>query len=130
MNKVKSLKREKSNNPADTLNSTIIHAIQQIKGKNIVLLDLRDLNDTPADFFIICEGDSVVQIRAIVNKIKTYVKEELGDTPSRIEGKDGANWVLADYFTTIVHVFHPDQREFYQLEDLWSDAKRTEIEAL
>lgn len=130
LNKVKSLKRQKSNNPAEELNNAIIYAIQQLKGKDIVLLDLRELTDTPADFFIICEGDSVVQIKAIVNKIKTYVKEELGDLPSRIEGKDGANWILADYFTTIVHVFHPDQRDFYQLEDLWSDAKRTEIEAL
>jgi ribosome-associated protein len=107
------------------LNDLIIDSIQDIKGKNIVKLDLRHL-DAPANFFIICEGDSFVQVRAIAENINKRLKNEAGIFPNHIEGKQQALWVLADYFTTVVHVFTSEHRHFYQLEDLWSDAKVTE----
>lgn len=104
------------------LNDLIIDAIQDIKGKNIIKLDLRRIEDSPADFFIICEGDSTTQIRAISQNIERRTSEEMKTKPYHLEGLLGSKWVLVDYFTTVVHVFYPETREFYDLEDLWSDA--------
>ena len=112
------------------LNETIIDAIQDIKGKNILKLDLRELADAPTDFFIICEGDSTTQIRAISENISKKVRDELGIRPFHKEGVQGSRWILVDYFDTIVHVFYPETREFYELEDLWSDAESTEYQNL
>lgn len=111
---------------SEQLNHQIIEGIRDKKGKNIVLLDLRRLGDAPADFFIICEGDSSTHIKAISDSVYKKVKEEMHTTPSHIEGSSNARWVLMDYFNTIVHVFYPETREFYEIEQLWSDADTTE----
>jgi ribosome-associated protein len=108
----------------------IIDSIQDIKGKNIVKLDLRELDSSPTDYFIICEGDSNTQIKAIASNINKRVKQELNVYPSSREGIEDSNWVLVDYFDVVVHVFYPATRKFYDLEDLWSDAKFTEYENL
>jgi len=108
-----------------TLNNLIIDAIQDIKGKNIVKLDLRHIDDAPADFFIICEGDSTTQIKAISLNVEKRCREELGLKSIHVEGLLGAKWVLVDFFNTVVHVFYPETREYYDLEDLWSDAEVT-----
>jgi ribosome-associated protein len=113
---------------APILNELIVDAIQDIKGKNIVKLDLRELDDSPADYFIICEGDSTTQIKAISENIVKRTKQDLNLRPSHIEGIQGSKWILVDYFDTIVHVFYPETREFYEVEELWSDAKSTEYE--
>lgn len=114
----------------ELLNHLIIDAIQDIKGKNIVKLDLRSLEDAPTDFFIICEGDSVTQIRAISENIGRRLKEEAGLSPNHTEGMEGAKWILVDYFDTVVHVFYPETRYFYEIEELWGDAIRTDYENL
>ena len=106
----------------------IIDCIQDIKGKNIVRLDLRELDDAPTDFFIVCEGESSTQINAIADNVVRRLKQEIGLRPSHTEGKQSANWVLVDYFDIIVHVFYPETRSFYEIEDLWSDATQTEYE--
>lgn len=111
----------------EQLNHTIIEGIRDKKGKHIVQLDLRKLGDAPADFFIICEGDSNVHVKAISDSIYKKVKEDTFTMPTHMEGSQSAKWVLMDYFNTIVHVFHPETREFYDLENLWSDAKVTEF---
>lgn len=111
------------------LNELIIDSIQDIKGKNIVKIDLRSLPEAPADYFIICEGDSTTQVSAIAGNVYKRVKNEMGFIPHR-EGQDAANWVLVDYFDTIVHVFYPETRALYDLEDLWSDAEFTEFQNL
>jgi ribosome-associated protein len=112
------------------LNDLIIDAIQDIKGKNIVKLDLRNLDDSPADFFIICEGDSTTQIKAISENIVKRTREDLELRPSHVEGVQGSKWILVDYFDTVVHVFYPETREFYEIEELWSDAKSTQYQNL
>ena len=116
------------NNPSLTerMNDLIVDSIQDIKGKNILKLDMRDLHDAPADFFIICEGDSNTQVKAISDNIYKRLKEELGERPIHSEGKQNARWVCMDYFNIVVHVFYKETRQFYELEDLWSDAKITE----
>ncbi|MCK6692564.1 MAG: ribosome silencing factor [Thermoanaerobaculia bacterium] len=115
---------------SEQLNHAIIEGIRDKKGKNIVQLDLRRLDDAPADFFIICEGDSNTHIKAISDSIYKRVKDELNTMPSHTEGTTNARWVLMDYFNTIVHVFYPETRQFYDLEQLWSDARATEFAEL
>lgn len=112
----------------EELNDLIIDSIQDIKGRGIVKLDLRHLEDAPTDYFIICEGESVVQVKAIADNIHFRLKKEADTPPSHVEGTDTSRWVLVDYFNTVVHVFYPEAREFYQLEELWSDAKATKYE--
>lgn len=112
------------------LNDLIINSIADIKGKHIVKMDLRSLEDTPADFFIICEGDSSTQVKAIADNIHKRLKQEIGVLPLHVEGKQGGRWICVDYFTTVVHVFYPETRVFYALEELWSDAFVTEYDTL
>ena len=112
------------------INDVIVDAIQDIKGKNILKLDLRNLDDAPTDYFIICEGDSSTQVKAISESISRKVKDIFGFKPSHVEGVVGSRWILVDYFDTIVHIFYPETREYYDIEDLWSDAESTEYQNL
>lgn len=114
----------------EELNDLIIESIQDIKGKNILKLDLRHLDDAPTDYFIICEGSSTTQVKAISDKVYKKIKDELGDLPLHYEGQQSARWICLDYFNVVVHIFYPETRDFYQLEDLWSDALFTEFENL
>ena len=120
MNKNTSL--EIKNRDTESMNELIIESIKDIKGKNIVKLDMREISGAPADFFIICEGDSTVQVSAIAGNIYKRMKLEKGILPISYEGKNNSTWLLIDYFTTVVHVFYPETRNFYNLESLWNDA--------
>ena len=113
---------EKARISTEKINDEIIEAIQDVKGKNIVKLDLRKLHDAPVSYFIICEGNSNTQVKAIADSIQKKLKQEFGVFPSRVEGSPGAQWILVDYFDTVVHVFYPETRQFYDLEGLWDDA--------
>lgn len=106
----------------------IVDSIQDIKGKNIVRMDLRDIDDTPIDHFVICEGDSSTQVRAIAQHVKNRLSKEMETKPNHIEGMMGTNWVLLDYFDIVVHVFYPETRQYYDLEGLWRDARFTTYE--
>lgn len=119
-------RRKTSVQDQENLNQLIIDGIRDKKGKKIVQLDLRAL-DAPADFYIICEGDSNVHVKAISDSVYQKVKETLSTSPVHIEGSMNAKWILMDYFSTVVHVFYPETREFYELEQLWSDAEQTEF---
>ena len=112
--------------PAEMLNDVIVDAIQDIKGKKIVKIDLRKLHDAPTNYFIICEGESNVQVRAITDSIYRKVKEVYQTTPTHIEGGLQSTWIVMDFFDTVVHVFYKDTRSFYELEDLWGDGALTE----
>ncbi len=104
----------------------IVDSIQDIKGKRIVSIDLRDIEDAPADYFIICEGESNVQVRAIAENVRRRLRAEAQERSKPIEGLQTAAWVCLDYFDTVVHVFSRDARSFYDLESLWSDAPSTD----
>ncbi len=110
------------------LNALIIDSIQDKKGKKILKLDLRHLQERPADYFIICEADSPTQIHAIIHHIYRNVKDRSLTTPLHIEGISSGTWSLLDYFDTVVHVFYPETRLHYNLESLWSDAHIEEYE--
>tara|TARA_B100000795_G_C22725340_1_gene409198 strand:+ start:44 stop:412 length:369 start_codon:yes stop_codon:yes gene_type:complete len=111
----------------DDLISTIIKGIDDVKGDNIQLLDLRELENTVCDYFIICSGNSNTQVNAITGSIQKLVSKELKDKPWHIEGQNNSEWILMDYVNVVVHVFQKQVREFYDIESLWGDAKITEI---
>ena len=117
----------KENTNADQLISVILNGIEDVKGQNINILDLREIENTVCDYFIICEGTSNTQVNAIVNSIQKKVSKETKDKPWHIEGSDNAEWVLMDYVNVVVHVFQKHIREYYDIESLWGDAKTTEI---
>ncbi|MCO6461528.1 MAG: ribosome silencing factor [Saprospiraceae bacterium] len=108
----------------------IVDAIRDIKGDNIVKIDLRKVADAPAPFFIICEAESSVKINAITNNIYRRVFEELGLKPGHMEGGSAAKWNLIDYLSIIVHIFNPEARVFYDLEGLWSDGDFTTFDSV
>ena len=110
------------------LQDLIVDCITDIKGKNIVLLNLKALDDAPADYFIVCEGDSTTQVRAIAGNIERRLRDEINLRAGHVEGTQHAKWVCMDYFDTVVHIFHPETRRFYDLEQLWSDAERIEYQ--
>ena len=105
---------------------TIIAAIQEKKGENIISLDLRKINEAVADFFIICEANNQPQIRAIAENVEFQVKDICNESPYHSEGYHNLQWVLVDYVNIVVHIMLPEARKFYRLEEMWSDAVLTE----
>jgi len=101
---------------------TIIAAIQDKKGENIISLDLKKIHESAADFFIICEANNTTQLKAISDNIEYEVKQKCQEYPYKSEGKTAAQWLLIDYINVVVHIMHPESRKFYQLEEMWSDA--------
>ena len=113
---------------ADELIALILQGIEEVKGQNINLLDLREIENTVCDYFIICNGTSNTHVNAIVGSIQKTVSKASKDKPWHVEGTDNAEWVLMDYVNVVVHVFQKHIREFYDIEGLWGDAKFTTIE--
>ena len=122
--KSKSSTKEKKYSTED-LNKLIIESVQDIKGEDLVKMDLRSLDESPTDYFIICHGNSTTQVNAIAGNIQKRLKLEGSTFASYVEGTQHGTWICLDYFTTVVHIFYKETREFYQLEELWSDAKVT-----
>lgn len=112
----------------DVLLTSIIKGIEEVKGNDIVILDLRTIDTAVCDYFVICNGSSNTQVNAIVNSVQKVVSKELKDKPWHVEGTDNAEWVLMDYVSIVVHVFQKEIREYYNIEDLWGDAKITTLE--
>ncbi|WP_231401966.1 ribosome silencing factor [Panacibacter microcysteis] len=105
---------------------SIISAIQQKKGEQIVSLDLRKIPEAVADFFIICQATTNTQVKAIADSVEDLVRKNCGETPYKHEGQQAAQWILIDYVNVVVHVMQPETRKFYKLEEMWSDAALTE----
>ena len=112
----------------DVLLASIIKGIEEVKGNDIDILDLRDIDTSVCEYFIICNGSSNTQVNAIVNSIQKIVSKELKDKPWHVEGTDNGEWVLMDYVNIVVHVFQRHIREYYNIEGLWGDAKITSIQ--
>ena len=106
---------------------TIVEGMQENKAKDIVVLDLRNIHAAVTDFFIICSGDSSTQVDGISNSVVRLTRKELKEKPWHQEGKQNSEWVLLDYVNVVAHIFYKDARKFYDLEDLWADAKRIDI---
>jgi ribosome-associated protein len=105
----------------------VVEGIKDKKGSNITILDLSEIENSISNFFIICEGDSNVHVDAIADSVEDYVRKHTKEKPFHIEGKQNAQWILLDYLDVVVHVFQRATRDFYSLEALWSDAKKTVV---
>lgn len=101
---------------------TIIKAIQDKKGENIVSLDLRKIPEAAADFFVVCEASSTTQVKAISDFVEEQVQKACFETPYKHEGRTTGQWALIDYVNIVVHIMQPEARKFYKLEEMWSDA--------
>lgn len=114
-------------NNHDELLALIIDGIENVKGENITIMDLRHIDNRSADYYIICDGNSNTQVNAIAGSIQRTVSKQTSDKPWHVEGTELSNWVLMDYVNVVVHIFQKETREFYNLEDLWGDALITNI---
>ena len=106
------------------LKKVVIDAILDKKGNDVISLDLRKIKDTPSEYFIITHGDSSTHVRAISQNVLDEIRK-LGLQPYHTEGGKNAEWIIVDFVDVTVHIFHREKRDFYALEELWSDAKKT-----
>ncbi len=113
-----------------TLVDTAIKGIQEKKGHNIKIVDMEGMEGVICQAFVVCEGNSPSQISAIADSVEEFMRKELKEKPAKIAGMENCIWVAMDYVDIIVHIFLPEAREFYSLEELWEDAPITEIEDL
>ncbi|MDA0973301.1 MAG: ribosome silencing factor [Bacteroidetes bacterium] len=111
----------------NALLQSIISGIEEVKGNEIVVMDLSWLPGAICDNFVICHGNSNTQVEAIANKVREFTEKDLNERPWRTEGYGNANWIILDYFNIVVHVFYKETRTFYDIEDLWADADITVI---
>ncbi len=100
----------------------ILNAILEKKGEEIISLDLRNIPEAVADFFIICEAGNHTKLKAIADFVEEQVKLKCLENPYKQEGRQAQQWILIDYVNIVVHVMLPEPRKFYQLEEMWSDA--------
>jgi ribosome-associated protein len=113
---------------SETLATICANAALEKKAEDIIALDLRGIS-TFTDFFVICSGTSEPHLKAIASEIESHLRLEHQRRPVAIDGSPMSQWMIADYGDVVVHIFHQAKREFYSLEDLWSDAPRLEIKA-
>ena len=109
-----------------TLCDTAIHALEEIKGQDIALMDLREVESAVSDYFVICTGTSDRHVQSLADSVLDEMKK-VGEIPISKEGIQHGEWVLIDYASIVVHIFQRDHRDFYRLEDLWGDAEFTQI---
>lgn len=119
---------KQKNEETEKLTDTILEGIQNLKGKDITLIDLESINHTECSTFIICHGTSSTHVNSIAQSVEETVKVNLETDVWHRDGYRNALWILLDYGDIMVHVFQKEAREFYNLEGLWSDAKTKKIE--
>jgi len=107
----------------DSLINKIIEGIEEVKGQHITIIDLRDLENAVAKYFIIADGTSNTQVNAIADSVKKTVSKSLQQKPWHIEGEDNSEWILMDYVDVVTHIMQKPIRDYYNIEELWADAK-------
>jgi ribosome-associated protein len=112
---------------SQTLCNAIVEGMQENKAKDIVVLDLREISGAVCDFFVICSGESSTQVDGISSSVVRHTRKALREKPWSVEGKSNKEWILLDYGSVVAHIFYKETREFYDLEELWADAKRTDV---
>ena len=117
----------KKDTDSQVLCNAIVEGMQENKAKDIVILDLRNIASAVTDFFVICSGESSTQVDGISSTVTRHTLKQLKEKPWHQEGKTTSEWVLLDYVSVVAHIFYKDARHFYELEDLWSDAVRTDV---
>jgi len=115
--------KNKAINESAYISELAIHGVQEKKGNDIVRLDLRNLNSSVTDYFVVCHADSTTQVKAIANSVEEEIYKATQQEPWRKEGLEYGEWILLDYVNVVVHIFRTDKREYYGVEDLWGDAE-------
>ena len=110
------------------LSDIVIKGLQEIKGENIVYVDLSIMDNAVCENFILCTGTSNTHVNALAGSVEEEVRKTLGEKPWKSEGFNNAEWIVLDYVNTVVHIFQEESRNFYNLDGLWADAKITIIE--
>ncbi len=123
-------RKKKVTDTSAQLAEVIIEAIKEKKGNEIVQLNLKKVENSVCEYFIVCSGDSNTHVSAIANSIDAEVKKNLKEDAWHKEGFQNAEWILLDYVTVVVHIFQPEARNFYRIEKLWSDAEIKVISAV
>ena len=106
----------------------ILYGIEDLKGVDVHIMDLSKISNTVCKFFILCTGTSNTHVAAIANSVRKNVSKKLKEKPYSMEGIENQEWVLIDYVDVVVHIFQSEIREFYDIENLWGDAKITNVE--
>ncbi len=119
-------KKRTTRTPARTLAARAADAALEKKGHDVVVMDMREVSGV-ADYFVVCTGDSELQIKAIADAVEDRLKTEFRERPWHKEGYEHRQWVLIDYVDVVVHVFNEEKRAFYDLERLWGDAKSERV---
>src|ERR1043165_4362962 len=107
----------------ELMKDQIIGGMQEKKAKDIVCIDLRNVKNAVADFFVICHADSKPHVEAIADSVEEFVHKHKGEWPYHKEGTTNAEWILLDYVDVVAHIFRHEQRDFYGIERLWADAE-------
>ena len=122
--------KQKTITSSEILAEVAVKGLQEVKGMDIVVMDLRKVVGAVADFFIVCSGTSDKHVQALANSAEEFARKDLQDKPISVEGYQKGEWVLVDFVDVVVHVFQRDKRKFFNIEDLWADADFREIENL
>jgi len=118
---------KKINSESTKLCEAIVEGMKDNKANDIVVLDLRKLDSAVCDYFVLCSGDSTTHVDGISNATTKFVRKSINEKPWKVEGKTNSDWILLDYINVVGHVFYKEARTFYDIEELWSDADRTNI---
>lgn len=119
---------QKKKGNSEKLVKAIVKGMQEKKASEITIMDLRNIKNAVADFFVICSGGSDRQLDAISESVDEQVFKTLKENPWHMEGKNNKEWVIIDYISVVAHIFRKDKRDFYALEKLWGDADVTEVD--
>lgn len=115
------------NKETEQLTKKIVDAIQDKKGRGIVVADLSDIAEAVCSCFVICEGGTPRQVEAIAESVGEHLRVDAGEKPVACVGLRACQWVAIDYVDVMVHIFLPDERAYYNLENLWADAGLTHL---
>lgn len=120
--------KQKTTTSSEILSEVAVKGLQEVKGIDIVVMDLRNVVGAIADFFIVCSGTSDKHVQALAGSVEDYARKDLKDKPINKEGYQLGEWILVDYVDVVVHIFQKEKRKFYNIEDLWADGEIREIE--
>lgn len=122
------MNKKKISSDSTELCDSIVEGMKENKANDIVVLDLRKLESAVCDYFVVCSGDSNTHVEGISNAVTKHVRKVIKEKPWHVEGKTSSDWILLDYINVVGHVFYKETRTFYDIEELWSDAERTNIQ--
>ena len=117
------MSKNKNTSLSEKLADVVIHGMQEKKGNDIVRLDMREINGSLSDYFVICHADSHVQVNAIAKSVEEEVYKAFQQDVWQKEGVGNGEWILLDFVDVVVHIFMTEKRDHYRIEDLWGDAQ-------